>query len=133
MRKKAHLLVIGENGFERRALRYFLESTTDSCFASEAGDFGEAVDLLDQGATDMAVLLLPYDMESGISLLRNLRSRYPTLPILVLGSHREQVFAEEAVGAGATSYLLLNQAGRELSLAVQALCGGPICNATSAA
>jgi DNA-binding NarL/FixJ family response regulator len=64
--------------------------------------------------------------DDGLTLIRVLRARFPALPILILSLHKESLFAEAALRAGAQGYLMKNDAPDHLMEAVYQVVRGQI-------
>ncbi|MFO5197601.1 response regulator transcription factor, partial [Salmonella enterica subsp. enterica serovar Typhimurium] len=72
----------------------------------EAGSAEEALALLDAGTkVDVVVLDITLPGQSGIELLKHLRTQRPELAILVLSMHPERSFAVRLMRAGANGYV----------------------------
>lgn len=72
------------------------------------------------------VLILDLSMPEGstLPLIPDLRSECPDTEIVVLTMHDDPAFAREAMGAGASAYVLKQSAGTELVDAVRAVTAG---------
>ncbi len=71
-----------------------------------AASVGEARVCLEASAFDLVFLDLKLPDASGLSLLPDLRSRYPDMPVLILTAQDKLGVALEAVRNGAHDYLL---------------------------
>lgn len=124
-KEKTKVLLVDENGFERTALHGFLEEWADANVVAEAEGACEAMAALEQHQVDMVIVNLPYELEPGLRLVRTVRARHPGLPVMILASHKEQLFAEHAVAAGADGYMLYHEIANTLPTAMDRLrCGG---------
>lgn len=89
--------------------------------------FGEAKDVPDMLAKiakqPWHALLLDIMMpgRSGLDALPEIKATYPRLPVLVVSTHDEALYAEAAVAAGATGYVRKDNAPDALGAAVRAL------------
>ncbi|MFW5639861.1 MAG: response regulator [Thermodesulfobacteriota bacterium] len=59
---------------------------------------------------DLAIVDISLKESSGIDLIREIRSRFPKLPVLVLSMYDESLYAERALLAGARGYLMKQEA-----------------------
>ena len=121
MKSRVKILLVDENGFERRAIRGFLEARADADVVAEAEDAGEALAALLDTPPDMVIVDLPYDLEAGLSLVRTIRSNNPQMPVMIIASNRERAVAEHAMDAGAAGYMLLHEIANSLPAAVYQL------------
>ena len=60
----------------------------------------------------------------GLDLLKNLRTQYPNLPVLILSMHDESIYAERALRARANGYIMKQEATEKVLVAVRRILGG---------
>jgi DNA-binding NtrC family response regulator len=65
----------------------------------------EAIQLLDENAFDLVITDLRMPAMGGIELIREVRGKYPDLPVIVITAYGSSESAEEAVRAGAYDYI----------------------------
>jgi len=76
-----------------------------------AATASEALELLSGVETDLVVAdLILGDGPDGIQLTKGIKARDPFVPVLVLSGRHESLFAERALLAGASGYLMKDQA-----------------------
>ena len=63
---------------------------------------------------------------NGIELIKNIKSRWPALPMLVLSMHDESLYAERALRAGARGYVMKQAATEHLVMAIRRVLNGNI-------
>jgi DNA-binding NarL/FixJ family response regulator len=68
---------------------------------------------------DILVLDISLNGPDGLDLLKNIRSRYPDLPVLVLSMHDESIYAERALRAGAQGYIMKQEATDKVLVALR--------------
>ncbi len=101
---KALILVVDDEENLRRTLALILQREGYS--VETAGSVREARGCLDAAAYDLVFLDLKLPDASGLSLLPEMRSQYPDMPVLILTAHDKLGVALEAVRGGARDYLL---------------------------
>jgi DNA-binding NarL/FixJ family response regulator len=62
--------------------------------------------------------------ESGLDALKELRQKYPHVPVLILSFHPEYRFAVRALKAGASGYITKESAAEEVVQAIRKVVGG---------
>lgn len=77
-----------------------------------------ALQVVDEVKPDAVVTDLAMPGPNGIQLTARLRAKYPQMPVGVLSSHDESLFASQAVAAGASGYIMKNA---ELDVLEQAI------------
>src|ERR1017187_10142603 len=58
--------------------------------------------------------------------MRNIKAQYPKMPVLVVSSHDESIYAEIAFRAGALGYLMKEEALDKILTAIRRVLGGAI-------
>jgi len=98
------ILIIDDEPNLRRSLSLILmrEGYQVTCAASAQ----EALQLLQAGSYDLVFLDLKMPDRDGMSILPEMRRRYPDMPVVILTAHATLNSAMEAVRQGAREYLL---------------------------
>ncbi len=86
MTADARVLVVDDSTFVRKALRRVLEARPGLVVAGEAGDGLEAVRMCETLAPDVVTLDIQMPGMDGLSALREMKRRWPSLPVVVLAS-----------------------------------------------
>jgi DNA-binding NarL/FixJ family response regulator len=63
---------------------------------------------------------------SGIDLIRDLKTLAPQLPVLVLSMHEETLYAERALRAGASGYIMKHEATEKVLVAIRRVLAGEV-------
>jgi DNA-binding NtrC family response regulator len=104
MPAKASILLIDDEENLRRTLAMIL--TREGFQVETAATIKEARQCLQSSRYDLTFLDLKLPDANGLTLLPDLRSRFPSMPVLVLTAHDKLDAAVEAVRQGARDYLL---------------------------
>jgi DNA-binding NarL/FixJ family response regulator len=120
------VLIADDHVLVREGLRHCLESAGDIEIAGEADDATSTLTLV--RTTPARVLMLDLSMpgRSGIDLVHQIHTEFPTLRILVLTMHAEQQYAVRAFKAGASGYVTKESASKELIAAVNKVASGGV-------
>lgn len=110
----------------RDGLRHILETAGGFEIVGEASDGTAALALAERGAADVLLLDLSMPGPTGIELIRLVKTRAPSLRMLVLTMHAEAQYAARAFKAGATGYLTKDSATAELVQAVTKVAAGGV-------
>jgi NarL family two-component system response regulator LiaR len=108
----------------RRGLVAYLEDEPSLELAGEAGDGQEAVELCGQIRPDIVLMDLVMPELSGAEATRIIRDQWPQVHVIALTSFQEKDLVQDALRAGAISYLLKNVSGRDLVEAIRAAHAG---------
>ena len=71
----------------------------------EAERIDDALRTVESGCPDIVIIDLSLDGEDGIELIDYIKSRWPSVKILVYSSHDEETFAGRVLRAGAVGFV----------------------------
>lgn len=118
------LLLGDDHTVLRHGLRKILEDRRDWHVVAEAGNGRDAVREALTLTPDVAVLDIGMPLLNGIEATRQIVRRAPSVRVLILSMHSDQVYVTQAIQAGARGYLLKESAGAELLEAIATLAAG---------
>ena len=118
------IAVADDHAIVRRGLKQIISETNDLRVTGEAGSAEELLTLLRAAKFDLVVLDLTLGVRSGIDLVRQIKGEFPSLPVLILSMHAEDLFAIRALRAGAAGYIQKEEAPEELVSAVRQIAAG---------
>src|SRR5258708_24331746 len=108
----------------RKGLKQIIAGIPELTVTGEAASADELLTLLRAQPFDLLVLDLTLGVRSGIELLKQVKSQYERLPVLVLSMHAEELFAIRALRAGASGYVQKEGAPEELVQAIRRIAAG---------
>lgn len=120
------ILLVDDHPIVRAGLRAALTAGTDLVVTGEASTARQALTLLEQDQPDLVVTDLAMEGPDGIHLTKAIKARWGDLPVLVVSSYDETLFAERAVLAGAGGYVMKDRAVQTLREAVFTVLQGGI-------
>lgn len=118
------ILIADDHPIVREGLKQILSETQDMQLVGEASNGREVMEQVERGLADVVVLDISMPGESGLDVLRKLRARHPTLPILMLSIHSEDQYAIRSLRAGASGYLTKESLPDELVTAIRRVAQG---------
>ncbi len=121
---KIRVLIADDHAVVREGTRRMLEQEGDMEVVGEAVDGEEAVELADETKPDVAIVDISMPKLDGIEATRQIKSRCPSVTILILSAYDDDQFVFSLLEAGAAGYLLKSVRSRELVDAVRAVHGG---------
>lgn len=110
----------------RGAIRQAVDDTMDMQVVAETGSTGEAFDLVGEARPDVAVIDLSLRDGHGFDLLKNLQGHHPDTELLVFSMHDERVYAERALRAGASGYLMKEGSSQQVLAAIRCVSEGGV-------
>jgi DNA-binding NarL/FixJ family response regulator len=121
---KTRILLADDHAVVRRGLKLVLDAEPDLEVIAEAGDGAEAVRLAMTHDLHLAILDVTMPRLTGIQAARELSQRKPELRLLILSMHDSERYFFEALGAGASGYVLKSVVDRDLVEACRATMRG---------
>jgi two-component system response regulator NreC len=108
----------------RQGLRALLEGVKDFKVVAEARDGKEMVETVVREKPDVAVIDLAMPSLNGVEATRRIVRDCPGVKVLVLSMYTGEEYVREALGAGASGYLVKDSAADDLVKAIRAIAAG---------
>jgi DNA-binding NarL/FixJ family response regulator len=118
------ILIADDHSIVREGLKQVLVDTPDMVVADEAKDGNETLSKVFESDFDVVVLDISMPGKNGLEVLREIKSRKPKLPVLVLSVYPEDQYALRVLKAGAAGYLTKESAPDELINALKKVANG---------
>jgi NarL family two-component system response regulator LiaR len=118
------VIIVDDHAMVRIGLATFLEVTDDLDLVGQATNGQEAVELCEQRQPDVILMDLVMPEMDGVTATRTIRERWPQVQVIALTSFQEKELVQNALQAGAISYLLKNVSMDDLTEAVRAAHAG---------
>lgn len=122
--KSIRVLIVDDHAMVRKGLAAFLLVKADLELAGEASNGEEALHLCEQLRPEVILMDLKMPKLDGVAATRAIKSRYPHIQVIALTSFQEKELVQEAIRAGAISYLLKNVSADDLAEAIRAASAG---------
>lgn len=127
LKRPAHqILLVDDHAFVRRATRRLLEVDPDLSVRAEASSLRQAMRELRRSLFDLVIMDLVLPGEDGLQFIQQVRREWSRLPILVVSLHKESLFAEPALKAGANGFLMKSDAPESLVTAAHTVLAGQL-------
>lgn len=110
----------------RKALTLAINRTEDLRVVGQGATMEEALSDMADRSSDVVVVDLSVDEIDGCSVLKRVRADHPDVRIVVFSMFDEAIYAERAVWAGATGYVMKTEATSEVVAAVRAVRRGDV-------
>jgi NarL family two-component system response regulator LiaR len=121
---RIRVMIVDDHGIVRRGLTAVLRTFADLDLVGEARNGQEAVERCEQLQPDVILMDLVMPELDGVAATRTIHRRWPSVQIIALTSFQEKEMVQEALQAGAISYLLKNVSGGDLAEAIRAAYAG---------
>lgn len=111
----------------RRGLIALIDGEADLVVSAEAGACRAALQAIARRPPDLAIVDLSLEGdEDGLDLVKAMKIAHPTIPALVLSVHPEELYAGRALRAGARGYLVKQELGETVLVAIRRVLDGRI-------
>jgi NarL family two-component system response regulator LiaR len=118
------ILVVDDHTMVRTGLATFLKVTSGLELVGEAKDGEMALSLCAQYQPDVVLMDLVLPRMDGVEATREIRQRWPHIQVIALTSFQEEKLVQQALQAGAISYLLKDVSMDELAQAIRSAYAG---------
>jgi DNA-binding NarL/FixJ family response regulator len=118
------VLLADDHAVLRAGLRVLIEGEADMQVIAEAADGDAAVSQAVETRPDVAVVDLSMPGSEGVDAVMRIANRAPGIRVIVLTMHDHPAFAEAALAAGASAYVVKDVDAEELLKAIRTVHGG---------
>jgi two-component system, NarL family, response regulator LiaR len=118
------VLIADDHGMVRKGLIAYLKNKSDLEVVGEARNGKEAVQLCEELHPDVVLMDLMMPELGGVAATRLIHKSCPDIQVIALTSFQEKELVQDALQAGAISYLLKNVSGDDLADAIRSAYAG---------
>jgi DNA-binding NarL/FixJ family response regulator len=119
-------MLVDDHPLVRERLGEVINREKDMEVCGEAEERFQAIDLIKQTMPDLAIVDITLKNSDGLELIKDIRSRWPKLAMLVVSMHDETLYAERVLRAGARGYITKQEATRNILIAIRRILDGQI-------
>jgi DNA-binding NarL/FixJ family response regulator len=124
--RRRRLFLVENHPITREGFAHLLEHHGDLEVCGHTGSSAKAQAGVDALKPDLVIADLSLSGSSGLDFIKQLKARHPRIPVLVLSSHDESLYAERAVRAGARGYVMKQTPTAEVLNAVRRVLDGEL-------
>jgi two-component system nitrate/nitrite response regulator NarL len=118
--RRLRILVADDHPLIRKSVRQVLDSYPHFTVCGEAQNGAEAIDEAQRLKPDVVVLNITMPVLDGIAAAREITAKLPKSAIVILSSHADKRFIEQAKKNGARAYVSKTKIGGALVRAIEA-------------
>src|SRR5947199_10142333 len=125
-RRKSLIIVVEDHPVLCDGLMQLINSQPDLACAGVADNTCDAKRVVEQRKPDLMLLDLRLKSGDSLELIKSLRVEHPEVKVLVLSQYYELIFAERALRAGASGYIMKENTTDEVLRAVRKVLAGEL-------
>jgi DNA-binding NarL/FixJ family response regulator len=116
----AKILIVDDHPLVREGMAMRISAEHDLVVCGEAATEDAALALVGETSPDLIIVDISLKSGHGIELIKHVRSRHPTIRMLVVSGFQESLYAERALRAGAMGYLNKQESNEKMIEAIRA-------------
>jgi DNA-binding NarL/FixJ family response regulator len=124
--KRKRILLVDDHAVVRFGMAQLINQQGDLVVCGEEEDAGKALGAIARLKPDLVIADISLKDSSGLELMRNVKAQFNGLPVLVVSTHEESMYAEIAFRAGALGYLMKGGALDNIVTAIRRVLSGNI-------
>jgi DNA-binding NarL/FixJ family response regulator len=116
---KHKVFIVDDHPIVREGLAQMIRREPDLAVCGEAEDAQAALQMIYALKPDILIVDISLHGPDGLDLLKSVRAKDPTLPVLILSMHDESIYAERSLRAGANGYIMKQEATENVLVALR--------------
>ncbi|HWO31498.1 MAG TPA: response regulator transcription factor [Candidatus Acidoferrum sp.] len=124
--KKYRVLLVDDHPIVRQGLALLIEREADLSVCGEAEGAHTAFHAIETLRPDIVLLDISLNGPDGLEVLKEIRVKTGSLPVLILSMHDESIYAERAMRAGANGYIMKQEATEKVLIAIRRILQGDV-------
>jgi len=121
---RRRILIVDDHPMTRYGVSQLILHQPDLQVQAEVASAQQALTMLALSPIDLVLTDMTMPGKSGLEFIKELQALCPTVPVLVLSMHDENIFAERALRAGARGYIMKSEGGEKLLVAIRCVLQG---------
>jgi len=123
---KNRVFLVDDHPLVREWLTSLINQQPDLIVCGEADDPPEALRGIAAALPDVAVVDISLKSGSGLELIKQMKSSHPNVAVVVLSMHDESLYAERALRAGASGYVVKRDTPKKVVAAIRRVLDGQL-------
>jgi DNA-binding NarL/FixJ family response regulator len=123
---KSRVLIVDDHPIVREGLRLLIDRQSDLVVCGEAEEIDSALSAVAILRPDILIVDISLSGPDGLDLIKTVRAKTPSPPVLVLSMHDELIYAERALRAGASGYIMKQEGTERVLVALRRILRGEV-------
>ncbi|MBI3191290.1 MAG: response regulator transcription factor [Pedosphaera parvula] len=124
--KTRRILIVDDHPIMRQGLAQLINNEPDLKVCCEAETAAQALETIHTSMPDLVLADISLPGQNGLELIKDIQAMHPEIPVLVLSMHDESLYAERVLRAGGRGYIMKQEGGQKLMLAIRQVLSGQI-------
>jgi DNA-binding NarL/FixJ family response regulator len=123
---KRKIFLVDDHPIVRQGLAQLINNEADFAVIGQGVDAYGSLRAIRDAKPDLVMVDVSLKDSDGIELVKELKAQSPKLPVLVLSMHDESLYAERALRAGASGYVMKQEPPETLLAAIRVVLSGQV-------
>ena len=123
---KKRILIVDDHPMMRQGLAQLIGNEPDLTVCCEAENAAQALETALKSKPDLVLADISLPGKNGLELIKDLQAMRPGLAVLVISMHDESLYAERVLRAGGRGYIMKQEGGKKLMLAIRHVLNGQV-------
>ncbi len=123
---RSAIFIVDDHPIVRQGLALLINREPDLAVCGDAEEARSALRRIEEMKPDLVIVDISLNGPDGLDLLKNIRAGHPNLPVLILSMLDELLYAERALRAGASGYIMKQEATERVLVAIRRILVGEI-------
>jgi DNA-binding NarL/FixJ family response regulator len=123
---KRRVFIVDDHPIVRQGLALLINREADLAVCGDAEEAGTALQGIEALHPDIVLVDISLSGPDGLDLLKSVRAQDHRLPVLILSMLDETLYAERALRAGASGYIMKQEATEKVLVAIRRILGGDV-------
>jgi DNA-binding NarL/FixJ family response regulator len=124
--KKCRVLLVDDHPIVRQGLALLIDREPDLTVCGEADSAPSVFHAITTLRPDLVILDISLSGPDGLDVLKEIRMKTSSLPVLILSMHDESIYAQRAIRAGANGYIMKQEATDKVLVAIRRILQGEV-------
>jgi len=124
--RKSRVFIVDDHPLVREGLTNLINGQDDLIVCGEAKDFPQTINRIVKARPNVALIDISLENESGLELVKQLRSQFPQVALIILSMHDEGLYAERALRAGARGYVMKHETSKSVLASIRRVLRGGV-------
>jgi DNA-binding NarL/FixJ family response regulator len=123
---KSRVFIVDDHTMFREGMKQLIDREPDLMVCGDAAGVEEALQGIPELKPDLIIVDLSLAGRAGLDLIKTLKTQYDHLPVLVVSMHEEALYAERALHAGASGYVMKQEPAKTVKVAIRKVLAGDL-------